>query len=208
MYILYGVALQRLVDLNRDIKSLEYVSQISDHQMHGTVLEHVSVLKSEGEELTEFLLGNTIIPGFSEVGAFETIDDTDQCLPAVRLGILSQHIDIWCPHAGKKNMKSFLSQLIGSSVMSKLGLENSVDKGNQNKQTRLEQSSLVLLCDSVLYEHEVSHLPFFLLCFFMVLYQDIHLSFSTSLFAGLWRLVFLTYSKRQQKHCSRTSPKK
>ncbi|KAG5413133.1 hypothetical protein IGI04_000700 [Brassica rapa subsp. trilocularis] len=155
VYILYGVALQRLVDLNRDIKSLEYVSQISDHQMHGTVLEHVSVLKSEGEELTCFLLGNnTIIPGFAEGGTFETMDNTDQCLTAVRLGVLSQHIDIWCPHAGKKNMKSFLSQLIGSFVMPNLVLENSVDKGNQNKQTRLEQSSLGVLCDSVLYEHE------------------------------------------------------
>ncbi|KAL0687323.1 hypothetical protein Bca4012_087000 [Brassica carinata] len=151
VYILYGVALQRLVDLNRDIKSLDYVSQISDHQMHGTALEHVSVLKSEGEELTCFLLGNnTIIPGFAEGGTFETMDNTDQCLTAVRLGVLSQHIDIWCPHAGKKNMKSFLSHLIGSSVMSNFGLENSVDKGTQNKKTGLEQSSLGLLCDSVL----------------------------------------------------------
>ncbi|KAG2243993.1 hypothetical protein Bca52824_094163 [Brassica carinata] len=162
VYILYGVALQRLADLNRDIKSLDYVSQISDHQMHDTVLEHVSVLGCEGEELTGFLLGNTIIPGFAEVGTFETIDNTDQwilrasgidrkCLPAVRLWVLSQHIDIWCPHAGKKNMKNFLSQLIGSSVLS---LKNSVDKGTQNKQTGLEQSPLGLFCDSVLYEHE------------------------------------------------------
>ncbi|CAH8322539.1 unnamed protein product [Eruca vesicaria subsp. sativa] len=170
VHILYGVALQRLVDLNRDIKSLEYVSQISDHQMHDTVLEHVSVLKCEGEELSNFLLGNTIIPGFAKV---ETIDNTDEsvlrasgidgkCLPAVRLWVLRQHIDIWCPHAGKKNMKNFLSQLIGSSVprilnglnVPNLGLENSVDKGTQNKKTVLEQSSLGLLCDSVLYEHE------------------------------------------------------
>ncbi|KAJ4872411.1 hypothetical protein Rs2_45922 [Raphanus sativus] len=157
VYILYGVALQRLVDLNRDIKSLDYVSQISDHQMHDTVLEHVSVLKCEGEELTEFILGNTIVPGFSEGGTFETMDNTDQwvlrasgidgkCLPAVRLWVLSQNIDIWCPHAGKKNMKNFLSQLIGSSVHG--------DKGTQNKQTGLEQSPLGLLCDSALYEHE------------------------------------------------------
>lgn len=214
VYILYGVALQRLVDLNRDIKSLDYVSQISDHQMHDTVLEHVSVLKCEGEELTEFLLGNTIIPGFAEGGAFETVDNTDQwvlrasgivgkCLPAVRLWVLSQHIDIWCPHAGKKNMKNFLSQLIGSSVLG--------DKDTQ------EQSALGLLCDSALYEHEVGHLSlcnitqfllFFFFFFFMLLYQDIHLSFSTSLFAGLWRLVFPTYSKRQQTHFSRTLPKK
>ncbi|KAJ0251723.1 Urb2/Npa2 family protein [Hirschfeldia incana] len=157
VYILYGVALQRLVDLNRDIKSLDYVSQISDHQMHDIVREHVSVLKCEGEELTDFLLGNTIIPGFAEGGAFETVDNTDQwvlsasgidgkCLPAVRLWVLSEHIDIWCPHTGKKNMKNFLSQLIRSSV---LGLKNSVDKGTQK-----EQSPLGLLCDSALYEHE------------------------------------------------------
>lgn len=190
VYILYGVALQRLVDLNRNIKSLDYVSQISDDQIHGTMLKHVSVLKLEGEELTDFLLGNNIIPGFADVGTFETINNTDQwvlrvsginrkCLPAVRLWVLSQHIDIWCPHAGKKKLKNFLSQLIGSSVprilngagMSTLGWENNAD--TQKKKIGLEQFSLGLLCDSVLYEHEVSHLSLcktvrfhFLLCFF------------------------------------------
>ncbi|ESQ54198.1 hypothetical protein EUTSA_v10024190mg [Eutrema salsugineum] len=173
VYILYGVALQRLVDLNRYIKSLDYVSQISDNQMQFTMLKHVSVLKCEGEELADFLLGNNIIPNFSDVGTFEMIDNIDQwdlkvsginrkCLPAVRLWVLSQHIDIWCPHAGKKKLKNFLSQLIGSSVprilsgvgMSTLGWENSVDKGTQSKKTGLEQFSLGLLCDSVLYEHE------------------------------------------------------
>ncbi|CAE6168397.1 unnamed protein product [Arabidopsis arenosa] len=171
IYILYGVALQRLVDLNSHIKSLDYVSQISDNQIHDTMLKHVSVLKREGEELTDFLLGNNIISG--NVGTFETIEDTDQwvlrvsgingkCLPTMRLWILSQHIDLWCPHAGKKKLKNFLSQLIGSSVpcilngvgMSTLGWENNVDKGTQKKKIGLEQFSLGLLFDSVLYEHE------------------------------------------------------
>lgn len=175
IYILYGVALQRLVDLNSHIKSLDYVSQISDNQIHDTMLKHVSVLKREGEELTDFLLGNNITSG--NVGTFETIEDTDQwvlsvsginrkCLPTMRLWILSQHIDLWCPHAGKKKLKNFLSQLIGSSVprilngvgMSTLGWENIVDKGTQKKKIGLEQFSLGLLFDSVLYEHEVSHL--------------------------------------------------
>lgn len=162
VYILYGVALQRLVDLNRHIKSLDYVSQISDNQIHDTMLKRVSILKREGEELTDFLLGNNIIPGFADVGTFEMIDNTDQwvirvsgingkCLPAVRLWVLSQHIDIWCPHAGKKKLKNFLSQLIGSSVPN-------VDRDSQGKKIGLEQFSLGLLCDSVLYEHEVSHL--------------------------------------------------
>ncbi|KAL1210572.1 hypothetical protein V5N11_006892 [Cardamine amara subsp. amara] len=173
VYILYGVALQRLVDLNKHIKSLDYVSQISDDQINGTMLKHVSILKCEGEELTDFLLGNNIIPGLSDVGTFETIDNTDQwvlrvfcinrkCLPAVRLWVLSQHIDIWCPYAGKKKLKNFLSQLIGSSVprilngvsMSSHGWENNLDSDSQKKKIGLEQFSLGVLCDSVLYEHE------------------------------------------------------
>lgn len=177
IYILYGVTLQRLVDLNRHIKSLDYVSQISENQIHGTMLKHVSVLKREGEELTDFLLGNNTISGLADVGTFATIEDTDQwvlrvsgingkCLPAMRLWVLSQHIDLWCPHAGKKKLKNFLSQLIGSSVpcllngvgMSTLGWENNVDKGTQKKKIGLEQFSSGLLFDSVLYEHEVSHL--------------------------------------------------
>ncbi|XP_019088743.1 PREDICTED: uncharacterized protein LOC104721844 [Camelina sativa] len=173
IYLLYRVTLQRLVDLNRHIKSLDYVSQISDNQVHGTMLKHVSVLKLEGEELTDFLLGNNIISGFADVGTFEMIEDTDQrilrfsginrkCLPALRLWLLSQHIDLWCPHAGKKKLKNFLSQLIGSSVpsilngvgMSTPDWENNVDNGSQKKKLRLEQFSLRLLFDSVLYEHE------------------------------------------------------
>ncbi|CAH2077504.1 unnamed protein product [Thlaspi arvense] len=165
VYILYGVTLQRLADLNRHIKSLDYVSQISDNQMHGTMLQHLSVLKCEGEELTDFLLGDNIIQGFSDVGTFETIDNTDQwvlsvsginwkSLPAVRLWVLSQHIDIWCPHAGKKKLKSFLSQLIGSSVPRILNGVGMSTLGTQKKKTGLEQFSLGLLCDSVLYEHE------------------------------------------------------
>ncbi|CAB81008.1 hypothetical protein [Arabidopsis thaliana] len=173
IYILYGVALQRLVDLNSHIKSLDYVSQISDNQINDTMLKHVSVLKREGEELTDFLLGNNIISGFVDDGTFETIKDTDQwvlrvsgingkCLPTMRLWVLSQHIDLWCPHAGKKKLKNFLSQLIGSSVpcilngvgMSTLGWENNVDKGSQKKKIGLEQFSFGLLFDSVLYEHE------------------------------------------------------
>uniref|UniRef100_A0A1J3D896 Nucleolar 27S pre-rRNA processing Urb2/Npa2 C-terminal domain-containing protein n=1 Tax=Noccaea caerulescens TaxID=107243 RepID=A0A1J3D896_NOCCA len=170
IYILYGVALQRLVDLNKYIKSLDYVSQICDNQ---ACMSHVSVLKCEGEELAAFLLGNNIIPKLADVGTFETIYNTDQwvlkvsgidrkCLPAVRLWVLSQHIDIWCPHSRKENLKNFLSQIIGSSVphimngvgMSTLGWENNVDKGTQKKKTGLKQFSLELLCDSVLYEHE------------------------------------------------------
>lgn len=190
IYILYGVALQRLVDLNKYIKSLDYVSQISDNQ---ACMTHVSVLKCEGEELTAFLLGNNIIPKLADVGTFETIDNTDQwvlkvsgidrkCLPAVRLWVLSQHIDIWCPHSRKENLKNFLSQIIGSSVphilngvgMSTLGWENNVDKGTQKKKTGLEQFSLELLCDSVLYEHEVSHLSLYKIIHF--LFGFVHLS--------------------------------
>ncbi|KFK29569.1 hypothetical protein AALP_AA7G151800 [Arabis alpina] len=173
IYIFYGVALQRLVDLNRHIKSLDYVSKISD-DIHGTMLKHVSVLKCEGEELTDFLLGNDIIPGSADVGTFETIDNTDQwvlrvsgisgkSLPAVRLWVLSQHIDIWCPRAGKKKLKNFLSLLISSSIprilngagmSTTLSWENNVDKGSEKNNIGLEQFSLGLLCDSVLYEHE------------------------------------------------------
>ncbi|XP_023634657.1 uncharacterized protein LOC17879042 isoform X2 [Capsella rubella] len=173
IYILYRVTLQRLVDLNRHIKSLDYVSQISDNQVHGTMLKHVAVLKREGEELTDFLLGDNIISGFADVGTFEMTEDTDQwvlrvsginrkCLPALRLWVLSQHIDLWCAHAGKKKLKNFLSQLISCSVpfilngvgMSIPGWENDVDKGSQKKKIGLEQFSLGLLFDSVLYEHE------------------------------------------------------
>ncbi|CAN8229982.1 unnamed protein product [Cochlearia groenlandica] len=173
VYILYGVALQRLVDLNKHIKSLDYVSHVCDNQIHDTMLKHVSGLKREGEELADFLLGNNIVLKFTDVETLETMDNTDQwvlkvsgingqCLPAVQLGVLSEHIDIWCPHAGKKKLKNFLSQLIGSSIpcilngvsMSTLCCKNNVDQGTQKKNIGSEQFSLGLLCDSVLYEHE------------------------------------------------------
>ncbi|XP_010536016.1 PREDICTED: uncharacterized protein LOC104811117 [Tarenaya hassleriana] len=150
IYTLHGLALQRLVDLNRLVRSLVYVLQTSDNQMQDKMLDEaeisrlrkkskkltkrLSVLKREGEDLVDYLL-SFIASDFDSEEIARAIDKTDpwgvrisvidkKSLPSVLWWILSQHIDVWCSHAVKRKLKDFLSWIIHASIPSMLKIEN------------------------------------------------------------------------------------
>ncbi|CAK7329555.1 unnamed protein product [Dovyalis caffra] len=96
IYVLYTMALQRLVDLNRQIKSLDYMQRSNDNIVQFKLLDdaglslyrkrsrkwnkHIATLKQEAANLTEFmmsyllLLGNEQLPVYSSNAA--TCPDT------------------------------------------------------------------------------------------------------------------------------------
>jgi hypothetical protein len=74
IYVLHSMALQRLVDLNRQIKSLEYLLQNNDNLLHNNLVvgaalspyrkksrkweRHISLLRQEAAGLTDFMMGH------------------------------------------------------------------------------------------------------------------------------------------------------
>ncbi|KAG7978151.1 hypothetical protein I3843_05G068500 [Carya illinoinensis] len=74
IYVLHAMALQRLVDLNRQIKSLEYLQQSNDKLLENKLVDaaglslfrkrsrkwerHISVLRQEAAGLTDFIMGH------------------------------------------------------------------------------------------------------------------------------------------------------
>ncbi|KAJ6765963.1 UNHEALTHY RIBOSOME BIOGENESIS PROTEIN 2-like protein [Salix purpurea] len=101
IYVLLTMALQRLVDLNRQIKSLEYLQQRNDNTVQFKLLDdggsslyskrsrkwgkHIAIFKQEGTDLTEFLmsylslLGNEQLP-FNSSNAATCVDTCNQAL--------------------------------------------------------------------------------------------------------------------------------
>ncbi|XP_037491861.1 uncharacterized protein LOC105643786 isoform X2 [Jatropha curcas] len=87
IYVLHAMALQRLVDLNRQIKSLEYILQIQVKLLGDTSLSEyckrsrkwgrcLSNIREEGESLTQFILSYLSLLGSDRVSDCTTADET------------------------------------------------------------------------------------------------------------------------------------
>lgn len=178
IYVSITMTFQRLVDLNRLIKSFKYL-----RQMNKKWKRQLSVLKHEAKELTNFLM--KYIPVFNEIQLpISSASDVNDCemsvqrlpdkdkwdfsvgavskksLPTAIWWILCQNIDVWCAYSAKKKLRKFLSLLIRSSLPSSTNNFNvsgkhDTDEHGQMKTIMTHQISFELLSNAVLYEQKV-----------------------------------------------------
>ncbi|XAR73298.1 hypothetical protein NMG60_11007218 [Bertholletia excelsa] len=144
IYVLNAMAIQRLVYLNRLIRSLEYQLQRNEYKVQTPLTGDagsstcrknskklkrcILCLREEAEALTNLMMGH-----LSDYATCRSIDNQDphqaetwdfnvgtlngKSLPTALLWIVCQNIDIWCIHASKKKLKMFLSLLIQNSLL-------------------------------------------------------------------------------------------
>ncbi|KAL6346517.1 hypothetical protein AAG906_000135 [Vitis piasezkii] len=194
VYVLHTMALQRLVDLNRQIKSFEYLLQSNNKLVQEKLMDDdglsqchekdiksnkkksrkwkrfIAVLREEATGLTDFMMGSVSLVT-KKLQCFSSFDDTtckDTCakalheddawdlgvcavnektLPTAIWWVLCQNIDIWCTHAAKKKLKTFLSLLICTSLPH-------IGSSFGERKVSVGQISMELLSDTTLYEQK------------------------------------------------------
>ncbi|XP_010327418.1 uncharacterized protein [Solanum lycopersicum] len=195
IYVLSGMALQRLVDLNRQMKSIDYLLQRNNNIVQ-TILDndaglssyskdtkkwnkHVSTLKKEAADLTEFMIRylslvtedriykstvdqvsskNTYLNHLYETEVWDlgTGSIDEKLFPSALWWIICQNVDIWCPHASKKDMKKFLLALIQNSrpclSTNMSDLRNYIEKSGHVTGVNRHLISVELLSNIILYE--------------------------------------------------------
>ncbi|KAK1363079.1 hypothetical protein POM88_038640 [Heracleum sosnowskyi] len=145
IYVLITMTFQRLVDLNRLIKSKKY-SQYKKNKKQGQQAsdmiisnnKEVSSLMHEAEELTSFLMEYITVLDENQLVANDvndcelsvqslpnndgwdfSISSVDKkSLPTATWWIVCQNIDVWCAYPAQDKLKDFLSLLIQSSLPS------------------------------------------------------------------------------------------
>ncbi|KAK1357560.1 Urb2 domain-containing protein [Heracleum sosnowskyi] len=169
IYVFITMTIQRLVDLNRLIKSFKYLKR------------RVSALKHEAKELTNFLL--EYIPEFDKIQLPISSANVNDCEMSVQRSpdkdgwdfsagavnkkslstatwwIICQNVDVWCAYPAKEKLKKFLSLLIRSSLPSSknnfsVSEKHVTDKYGHLKKITAHQISSELLCNAVLYEQK------------------------------------------------------
>ncbi|XP_059295401.1 uncharacterized protein LOC132048725 [Lycium ferocissimum] len=195
IYVLSGMALQRLVDLNRQMKSIDYLLQRNDNLVQARLdndagllsyskdnkkwKKHVSTLRKEAAGLAEFMMRylslvtedriskssvdqvsskDTYLNHLYETEVWDlgagSIDE--KLFPSAFWWIICQNVDIWCPHASKKDLKKFLLALIQNSLpclsMDMRELRNHIEKSGYVTGVNRHLISVELLRNTILYE--------------------------------------------------------
>ncbi|KAJ8433946.1 hypothetical protein Cgig2_001875 [Carnegiea gigantea] len=175
IYVMHIMTFQRLVDVKRQVQSLDYIVQRRKNVIHSKLLNALSSLKQEAADLTGFLMeylslvhekqlpselckrtARSLSPRHVEFVPWDlgicTVNE--KTLPTALWWIVCQNIDIWCNHATKEKLKLFLSLLIFNSLpytnCSELGEHPKSYPGEAMKVSK-HQISLELLCDTNLY---------------------------------------------------------
>lgn len=147
IYTMHAMALQRLIDLNKQIKSAEYL-KMSNYHLNEVKLKDdadlslpgkerrqwkrlISCLRQEAADLSDFMMDYLELVGEQKLTKNANLslnenDDWDlavcslnnNSLPTAIWWIICQNIDIWCTHVSKKKLKLFLTILIYSSLPS------------------------------------------------------------------------------------------
>ncbi|MCD7466363.1 hypothetical protein HAX54_002987 [Datura stramonium] len=195
IYVLCGVALQRLVDLNRQMKSIDYLLQRNNNLVQARLdndagllsypkdtkkwKKHVSTLRKEAACLTEFMMSylslmtedrvsrslvdqvcskDTYLNHLCETEVWDlgTGSIDEKLFPSALWWIICQNVDIWCPHASKKDLKKFLLALIQNSrpclSTNMSELRNCIEKSGYVKGVNRHLVSVELLSNTILYE--------------------------------------------------------
>ncbi|XP_016491227.2 uncharacterized protein LOC107810906 isoform X3 [Nicotiana tabacum] len=195
IYVLSGMALQRLVDLNRQMKSIDYMLQKNNNLVQARLdsdaglssyskdtkkwKKHVSTLRKEAAGLTEFMMRYLSLvtedriskSSVDQVSSKDTYLDylyetevwdlgtgsiDEKLFPSALWWIVCQNVDIWCPHASKKDLKKFLLALIQNSLpcfsTNMSGLRNHIEKSGYVIGVNRHLVSVELLSNTILYE--------------------------------------------------------
>ncbi|XP_010268229.1 PREDICTED: uncharacterized protein LOC104605241 [Nelumbo nucifera] len=198
IYVMHAMSFQRLVDLNRQIKAVEFLQEraaklektksMDDDGSCLSLKESkkwkrcISVLREESAGLTSFLMSYLSLiakkVSFSpskyvtceskEAEGMWEDNEWDLCvssvneksLPTAIWWILCQNTDIWCIHASKKKTKKFLLLLFYNFLSSVRSNSTDIEKQNMDKTLHprtvtMQQISLKLLRDNVLYEQTI-----------------------------------------------------
>ncbi|KAL5987519.1 hypothetical protein ACLOJK_035267 [Asimina triloba] len=209
VYTLHAMAIQRLVDLNRQIKAFEFLQErdaqaslnklMDDADLHLSRKgmrkwgKCISVAKQEAADLTSFITGylsimvtrtrltsSSVKNGFTDGGevTMATCEDgvwdlcvcsvTEKSLLTSLWWLLCHNTDVWCPHATKKNLKTFLSILIYHCLHSVSGSgdlgQSTMEQADCLRKVMPYHISLELLGDTSLYEEtafDIKVLPYF-----------------------------------------------
>ncbi|PHU19260.1 hypothetical protein BC332_10411 [Capsicum chinense] len=195
IYVLSGMALQRLLDLNRQMKSIDYLLQRNNNLVQARLdndagllsyskdakkwKKSVSTLRKEAADLTEFMMrylslvtedriSNSSVDHVRSKGTYlNHLDETDvwdlctgsideKLFPSALWWIICQNVDIWCPHASKRDLKKFLLALIQNSLpclsMKVSETRNYIEKSCYMKGVDQRLVSVELLSSTILYE--------------------------------------------------------
>ncbi|CAL0329341.1 unnamed protein product [Lupinus luteus] len=175
IYIFQSMALQRLVDLNKQIVCFKYLQK-------KRYRSRIEALKEEAAGLTNFMMDNLSCLYESPIFVSDDVFCEDvislapqtngwnqgvyvankKSLPTAIWSNLCKNFDIWGNHASKKQLKKFLSQLLHTSLhhatrnSQQLGVQE-IDECKPLKRVSLPQMLSQLLSDSVLYEQKFAH---------------------------------------------------
>ncbi|KAL0334659.1 UNVERIFIED_CONTAM: hypothetical protein Sradi_4677800 [Sesamum radiatum] len=141
--------------------------------------KYVQELTEEAAGLTEFIMGvvssivgNQISAPSFDAGIDDTLirglhtDDTlnfsigsldDSSLPSMLWCIICEHVEFWCPHAAKKDLKNFLTLLIRASLSCINDLDGNFSMHNTSKPGHLNRVihriALEFLSNNMSYRH-------------------------------------------------------
>lgn len=173
VYTFHVMALQRLNDLNRQIKAFQFLLEDDAWQLDKEDIGNTQLLEEscslEAAKLTSFMMSYVKQLSSGENGALVCYGvsgswDSSLCsldegsFPIATWRLLCENIDIWSSHASKKDLKNFFSNLIRFSFFQK---RSSRDKEENNgtqssyRQMTLHSISLGVLCDTIIYDQKV-----------------------------------------------------
>ncbi|VFQ82974.1 unnamed protein product [Cuscuta campestris] len=187
IYVMNNMAVQRLVDLNRQIRSIDYLLRKNDNLNHQKIMDDtglpfnskkcqkwkmvVSASRQEAAGLTNFIMGylsleaksQLYIPPFEgdiEIWNFGIGSLNEKSLTSALWLFLCQNVDVWCTHARKKDLKKLISILVHSSVPC---FGNDLDENKMHikkmatRKINMSLISLEVMSNTVLYEQRFVH---------------------------------------------------
>uniref|UniRef100_A0A0D9VQW5 Nucleolar 27S pre-rRNA processing Urb2/Npa2 C-terminal domain-containing protein n=1 Tax=Leersia perrieri TaxID=77586 RepID=A0A0D9VQW5_9ORYZ len=172
VFILHMAALQRLNDLNRQINAFDFLLEDNTNQFDKENSGDTELLKEssclEATRLTSFMMSYVRLLSSGQVDSFQCYDinafwNLSLCsldefsFPVATWQLLCENIDIWSPHASKKHLKNFFSNLIKFSFLQKRSWKDVENSGSQSscREITLHNVSVDLLCDTIIYDRKV-----------------------------------------------------
>uniref|UniRef100_A0A0E0KA77 Nucleolar 27S pre-rRNA processing Urb2/Npa2 C-terminal domain-containing protein n=1 Tax=Oryza punctata TaxID=4537 RepID=A0A0E0KA77_ORYPU len=171
VFILHVMALQRLNDLNRQINAFDFLLEDDTNQFDKENSGGTELLKKssclEATQLTSFMMSYVRLLSSGETGSFWCYEinsswDLSLCsldefsFPIATWRLLCENIDIWSPHASKKDLKNFFSNLIKFAFVEKRSCKDVENSGSQSshREITLHNVSVQLLCDTIIYDRK------------------------------------------------------
>ncbi|KAJ1298318.1 hypothetical protein BS78_01G443600 [Paspalum vaginatum] len=173
VYTFHVMALQRLNDLNRQIKAFQFLLEDDAWQLDKKDVGSTQLLMDscslEAARLTKFMMSYVKLLSSGQTGPFGcyevsgswdlsvcSLDEGSFSIAAWRL--LCENIDVWSIHASKKDLKNFFSNLIRFSFIQKrcsTDMEETNDTQSLYRGMTLHSISVGVLCDTVIYDQKV-----------------------------------------------------